>query len=382
VNSISDLGLRGLSIVAAFVLGFAAIAFIAAESRADEYTATASLVFRAHTFGETLLGDSVPPTRTPPTPEGAERAIRSAAIAAAAGQSLPGGESAAQIAGKVEVEGNPNSEVITISATDHDPERAAAVADAYAEAAVDSYRSNARGRVAKEIEALQGSGAGGGEADPATRAEVAHLRALETLQIGELEVVRAAATPTDPSSPASLIVVLLGALVGLGVGAAAATLDAGRRPIGSVRALERSLGIAVIGAFPDLGTAADADQDGTVKLPPRLVDLLVARIHWYDPERQTRTVWVTSAGDDEGRKTLANNLGADVARSADAADAVLVVARLGRVTARQARALGGRLRAAETPVVGAVANFAPGDDAFAAALIDGPARDLELGATA
>lgn len=216
MTTASRLVARRISIVTASVLLFAVVGFFAADLRASQYTASAALIFRGHTFGETLLDGTSSSTVTVPSPAATERTIESQAIAAATARSLSAGSSTAEIAGKIEVEGNPSTEAITVSASDEEPERAATIANTYAEQAVRFYSSLARQRVAAKIRALQRSPAAkGGSLTPANRRSLSRLRAMKVLQVGSLEVAQKAVVPADPSSPQPLTVALLSALVGL-----------------------------------------------------------------------------------------------------------------------------------------------------------------------
>jgi capsular polysaccharide biosynthesis protein len=231
---------RRIPVIAICVLAFAMVGFLTAELRAARYTASATLVFRSRTVGETLLVDRRFSGRTVPSVAATERALLSPSIAAAAARSLPDGASAAAVADEIEVEGNPSTEVVTVSATDEEPERAAAIANAYAERAIDFYGSLARQRVAAKIRALRQSSAGNGKRlAPASRRSLVRLQTLEALQVGNLELAQAAAKPTDPSSPEPLTVALLAALVGLGIGSVAPVLLTWGREVRDPRALER-----------------------------------------------------------------------------------------------------------------------------------------------
>ena len=378
------------AILGGISLLFAATTFIAASVQKDRYTAETSLVFRGRALGEAIPGAlRLPSPETTPSAETTEKLLTLPAIAERTADGLPGDLSADEIADKVDLQMHPGSELVTLRATDPNPNSAAAIANAYAEGAIAFYRSVNRRIFRAAIKA--GKGGAEGIDNPGRREQVEHilrqlggrLKTFEVLQVGDLEQVDPATAPDEPSSPHVGTDVLLGLLVGICVGSLLVALAAARERIDDLERLEADIGAPVLGAFTEVVSSPRRHQALTdyVQLPPDLVDMLLARIRYYEPKRERRVVLVTSAAESEGKTTLSLNLadaaeGSDLvvvdgcapasddgfAEIPDRVDCVIVIARIGRATRRRTRALREMLRDLDAPVVGAVANFVSPED--------------------
>lgn len=426
LNELGGTLVRRAWIIGVCVLAFAGAAVVAAKLHTKQYTASSALLLRERTFGEGLLGGAESRAEEPSrNPAAAALLISLPIIAERTADNLPDDYTGGEIAEKVEVQVDPGSNLVRLNATDSDPTAAAAIANAYAEQFIAFKHRVDRGIVIAMIHHAKSSppglldiSPGSGEARGAFAYALARLRVLTILQVGDVERIAAATAPSGPSSPRTARDILLGAVVGLIVGAALAALTAKiNRRIRSARGLEAQLGMPVISAFSQTEPSkprAGSQSDETSALPAAGIEMLRARIQYYHPDRKICTVLVTSAGEQEGKTTLSRNVVAEAAAAGvksilieplrgratkelldrlesdgyeliviDAApqfdgpdetslvhrvDGVIVVGRIGRTTLKQAHALGEKLRALGAPVLGAVANAISSQDAYASAL--------------
>jgi capsular polysaccharide biosynthesis protein len=132
------------------------------------------------------------------------------------------------LVGKVTVSGQSNSNVVSITARDSDPELARRIATAFArqygtyrltiaQAAVSGALKAGRTR----LHALQRSGITGPRVG-VLRARVAELEASTAVQTGGVQMLRAARLPTSPATPQPLRSAIISLIVGMLVAVAAA----------------------------------------------------------------------------------------------------------------------------------------------------------------
>jgi len=117
-------------------------------------------------------------------------------------------------------------------------------------------------RVAERLEGLQRrwETLRRSEADLAQRAQEADVQAsMERRQLGEqFRVLEAAYPPTEPSSPNRVLLLLLGAFLGMGLGGGVAVLsEMADSSLHGSRQLQSSLGIPVLAAIPSIVLESD-----------------------------------------------------------------------------------------------------------------------------
>ena len=422
--------MRGALIIGGVGLIFAAVAFLGASLQEDRYTAETALVFRGRTFAESIPGAiRQASAETAPSPATTEALLSLPVIAERTAGDLPGNLSGGEIADKVDLQMHPGSELLTLRVTDPNPNSAAAIANAYAEEAVTLYRSADR-----EIVRSATKGVGGGTEGnlPPGRSEQVErilrhlhgrLHTLEVLQVGDLEQVEPAAPPGSPSSPNVGTDVLFGLLIGICVGSALVAIGDARGRIDDAGRLMTEVAAPLIGAFTEVAVSSHLRDVGTdpVKLPAQPIDMLWARIRYYEPKEDRRVLLVTSAAAAEGRSTVSRSLvgaanaagvkstlieadhvgagigrlldeleadgyelvvvdgrassrGGDLAAIPEGVDGVIVIGRIGLARVRGIRVLREEARAAHTPVLGVVANFASPQDPQAKPFVEHRAK--------
>jgi polysaccharide biosynthesis transport protein len=211
-------------------------------------------------------------------------------VAKRAAGELGEGVTGARVLDSVEVEGSAESDVISVTATDSDPQFAAQLANAFAESAGPAVKPN--------------------DAQILTRAEV----------------------PSLSSSPNVTTAAAVGAILGVLLGAVLALLmDRLDRRVRSTAELEEAFGLPVLGAVPQSRALASfVDGAGSNKGPPapppfveaEAFKMLAARLRHLGVDRESRSVIVTSALPREGKTTIAANL---AMTEADTGSRVLLV---------------------------------------------------------
>jgi len=319
---------RRVAIVLA-VLVIVGFSMVISSSRATVYRATAEVLVQ--TSGVEVALD--PGSRPRPEPERlVETEIRILAS--------PAVKEAVRIAlGEVpEVTGRPagDADVIAIDAEAGGAERAATVANAYADAYVsvrrqqtDDAAAAATTEIQKRISELQGQidAAQGPAREPlvtqqsALRQQLDRLQVLRAVRSGAAQVVTSAALPTSPVSPRPGRAGLLAGLVGLALAVAVAALL--ERIDDSLRTkdqLQRVAGVPVIGTIPTVGSYSSLGR-------PTVVSLTTPRSPATEAYRTLRTtvqflpldgvtmIQVTSPTAGDGKTTTLANLGVALARA-------------------------------------------------------------------
>lgn len=341
-----------LVLVPALLLGIALVYTLTATK---QYEATSRLLLRESGVSAALVG--VPDTQPDdPQREAATNLelIASNAVADRAARRL-GERDAEGLLDAITVSASPDADLVDVTATDTDPRRAAAVANAFAAGFVAFRRETDRATIVdgerqlrRRLEEL------GGEGDAAERrqleAALQRVIALSVVQTGNVEVVDRASVPGDPASPnllVNLAVALgVGALLGI---ALAFLLEALDRRIESSEDLEELYGLTVLAGVPAMPRQPKTDRERAAALEPfRILRNGLKLPSGEDP----RVVVVTSAVPGEGKSTVASGLARATALSGRAV--ALVEADLRRPTMADRLELRGNTRGLTTALVGGV----------------------------
>jgi capsular exopolysaccharide synthesis family protein len=223
----------------------------------------------------------------------------------------------------ISLTGSGSSEFLTITGEADDPERAAAVANAFARAVTNARTDEAIARINQTIAALTR------EAEGLSRLELTvpggineqlrQLRALKSSQGGATRVIEPAAPPGSPVSPQprrnAAVGFVLALLIAAGLVPLFERLD---RRLRDADDLEGLLGVPVLvnipeTAFPGNGASAEVRE---------AFQTLRASLTAFNIDRDIDTVLVSSAMHGEGKTTVAANLA--VALAQDERDVILV----------------------------------------------------------
>jgi polysaccharide biosynthesis transport protein len=307
---------RRRRLIALCTLGVAASAIFFSLLQQKEYSAKAALLFRDPGLDQTLFQSNSAPMVNPQR-QGAtnERLVSQPEVATRTATGFGNGVTPGEVQSKIEVAAEGQSDVISVTATDHDPGFAATLANAYANEFIGLRKEadqgvirNAQTLVAgrlkdlntKDRRALQG------------RSD--DLKILAALQTGKAELVQQASVPSSPSSPKpvrnGMLGLILGLLLGLGLAFLVERLD---RRMRDPRELEDAYGLPVLGTISEsraLGTVAEKGANGTMIPGPEWEAFrkLRAKLRYFSVDREIRSVLVTSAAPEEGKTTVASNL--------------------------------------------------------------------------
>lgn len=265
-----------------------------------------------------ILRQSADPTRDVET---GSRLITNIDVADLARKDLGSPLSSSDLLTKVTAEPVAQSNIVAVNATETSPEAAQALANAFAQAAVDNLSQRLHQQINQTLPRIQAEAA----ADPSAAAgDVSiqdEIRTLELLANGPdptLRVQTEAALPTSQASPHPLLSVAAGIFGGLILGIAAAfaaqVLDPRLRREAQLR---RRYRLPILGRMPK-ETGSDENPLGPRRLSPVIGEAyrtlratLVARTR----KGRSRVILITGSSPSEGKTTTAINLATSLALS-------------------------------------------------------------------
>jgi capsular exopolysaccharide synthesis family protein len=316
---------RRAPLIVACTLVTAAAALVFSLAQTKQYTATASLLFRDPGFDQQLFGSSV--SQAPdPTREAATNItlVSLNAVADRTAARLGSDFTGTEISNKVNVQSEGQSDVAQVQASDPEPQTAATLANAFAQAYI-VFRRDADRRKVKQALALVSADFNrlsppsqqSGEGESLQR-QISRLSTLEALQTGNAELVQRATVPTSPSSPKPVRNTILGWILGLFLGVSlAALLQRLDRRLRQPKEFEETFGLPVLTEVPENKTLARSGNgiDGLRSTEGGAFEMLRARLRYFNVDREINSVLVTSAAPAEGKTTVAWNLAASAAES-------------------------------------------------------------------
>jgi polysaccharide biosynthesis transport protein len=295
------------------------------------YTAAASLLFRDPGLDQKVFGASLEASRDPEREAATNiKLVSLDVVAERASRRLDGRLNAGEIASKVEVEPEGQSDIVSVRASDSDPDFAAKLANTVAAQYIVFRRRADRRKVraAREVvqrELAKVSGRHRPRQARSLRERAQQLAILTSLQTGNAELVQPAEVPDSPSSPRmtrnAVVGVVVGLLVALLAALAAERFDRRIRDPGQIEDIFGSPNLGGIPKSRALARRGPAHH----RLPGREEEAfrtLRANLRYGNVDHAIRSILVTSAVPEEGKSTVAWNL-ARVAASAG--DHVLVV---------------------------------------------------------
>jgi receptor protein-tyrosine kinase len=315
----------GVVLLCAVLLPAAALAFSLSQEK--EYSATASLLFRDPQLDQKLFGSTVFAPSNDANREAATNAKLASleVVSARTSKALGGTLAAGDIAAKILVEPAGQSDVVSITATDHSPAFAAKLANTFAQQFIAFRRDADRSKIAsaqqlvtqqlKRLTASERTGPQGTALQ--TRGE--QLQILAALQTGNAELVQPANTGTL-SSPKTKRNVIIAALFGIFMGCGLAVLlERLDRRLKDPKQVSDVYGRPVIGAVPESREIARTEQSFE-DLPTNEAEpmrMLRANLRYFNVDHDVRSVLVTSAAPGEGKSTVAKHLASAAASTGE-----------------------------------------------------------------
>jgi polysaccharide biosynthesis transport protein len=218
---------------------------------------------------------------------------------------------------KVQVEAEQNANVLQITATDKDPRRAAALANAFARQFV-AFRARAD---RQSIEAAQRDLEQQLAALPVDAPErqdvrdaLQRLASSHALANGDARVIAKAAVPTDPASLGLPEVLALAGIIGLALGLLGAlVVESMDKRITDVASFEREFRLRALAVVPQKTLRRQGMRTNSGDLEP--FRILRTAVDFARVTRPVRTVMVTSAVRGEGKTSVAIGLAQAIALS-------------------------------------------------------------------
>lgn len=296
----------------------------------EQYSASASLLFRNPGFAENLFGNSVSAPVTDPTREAAtnEELVGLEVVSKRTAERLEG-LTPEEVSGMVSVSASGEADIVSVTATSPDPQQAKQVANTFARQFI-AFRAEADKSKLLEAKRLAEEEYGrltpeqqAGPRGVALSSGVEKLGILASLQTGNAELVQPAELPTSPSSPKPLrnavVAAIIGLLLGLGL---AVVFERLNRTLRDPEEVRDAFGLPILAAVPESkAIAASNQQTAAVELPfleNEAFRMLRAQLRYFNIDRDLRTVVVSSHAAGVGKSTVAWNLGRVAATSARA----------------------------------------------------------------
>lgn len=257
------------------------------------------------------------------------RLVQTRTIAAAAGRLMRPPEAGSAVSGLISVSPDTETEFLTISATSRDPQRSADVANAFAQA-ISANRTATRvselARIIKgfkrQLDALPSPAGGAATPDP-QRAQlteqIANLRSARNALRPNQGIVETAIPSSIPVGRSTRRAIELGIVIALLLSAGAIALAEGSdRRIRDPEDLERLTGLPLLAAIPGSAFTSDADEERDEEA----FQMLRAALTYFNLDQSLSSVVIASAGQEDGKTTVAIRLAYAMARSGS--DVILV----------------------------------------------------------
>lgn len=304
------------------------LALLFSLSQEDEYTASATLLFRQAPSGITEGTESV----IDPTREAATNGqlVGLPVVADKAAESLEG-VSGGEVLASVSVEPSSEADTAKISATTPSADLSAEMANAYGNAYISFRRQADRSQVQDAIDVAEASL---GKLTPAEQEgkegtdlneQLDHLKLSQALQTGGAELVQPATPPSERSSPQParnvMLGIVLGALLGLGLAILLERID---RRVRTVDELEELYGAPILARIPRSSRLSKRRTEAIGPQTPEGEAFRVLRtnLRYFNVDQNVRSILITSPEAGDGKSTVARTLAMTMAEMGD--DVVLV----------------------------------------------------------
>jgi capsular exopolysaccharide synthesis family protein len=307
-------------VLLAFLIAAPLAAYLLERGKPNIYQSSALVGVNSATVNTSVLGNSGSFSTTNVTAIAQLVTTRPVARDAAARMRPPANP--AQIAGEVSASGNSSTNFITITATDHNPVRAAQIANAFAGAITNNQRSAAITQLNQAIAGIRnqlgrvGSGGPGTQA-AATRAQLTtqldQLQAAKATQGSAAAILQSAAPPSSPAGPHTRRTVELALLIGLLLGLGAVVLAEGAdRRLRSPDDLEGMADVPLLASIPPSAFSGKLD---TGPADEESFQMLRTALLYFNTNRAHQSVVITSAGEKDGKTTVAVRLALSATRA-------------------------------------------------------------------
>ena len=257
---------RNWRLIACITLLTTGAALAVSLSSTEKYDATAKLLLRESEPIDALLARPGGGTAQDPERETNTKValIKLETVADRVNRRLRLQRPASELLAQVNTEVEGTSDIVSITARDRSPRRAADIATAFAQEYVAFRRESARGSLNEAADLARSRLASLSveeRTSPEGRQLEARLRELEiasALQTGGAEIVRRAAVPTDAAVPRPFLTALLGLLLGLVLATAVAVVrELLDRRLKDEEEAQAAFGLPILATIPKPQRASD-----------------------------------------------------------------------------------------------------------------------------
>jgi tyrosine-protein kinase len=237
-----------------------------------------------------------------------------------------------QITSEVSATGDPTTNFLTITATDRSPARAAAIANAFSDAISANLRQSAIAQIASNINNLRAQIArSDATLKPELQAELNQLLVTRSTQGSSAAILQAATPASTPAGTSVRRSVELGLVIGLLLAFGAVVLAEGAdRKMRSPDDLE---GMTDLPLLASIAPSAFSGKLDTSREDDEAFQMLRTALTYFNVE-QLESVLITSAGEKEGKTTVATRLAVVTARAGQRVFLVDADLRRGQASAR------------------------------------------------
>ncbi|MGA8924666.1 MAG: polysaccharide biosynthesis tyrosine autokinase [Solirubrobacterales bacterium] len=305
----------GLVVLCIVLVPLAALGLSLAQQK--QYTATIAILFRNPGLDQEILGHGN--ILFPPIDADQEAATNLRLVDLDTVDRLVGGQlglSQSDVRGKIDVQAQGNSNIVTVSATDPSPQRAANIANVFGQQFIAFRRDADRAKINQATILLQNRinelppGGGGDIRRSLLENRLTALETLADLQTGNAEVVQPADVPTSPSSPKIVRNTVIGGLIGVLLALALALiLDRLDRRVREPDELEDIFDLPIVGYVPESGSLRKEDAGPQLRGPiAEAFRMMRTTLLYFNVDKNLRSLLVTSAAPKEGKTTVSLNL--------------------------------------------------------------------------
>lgn len=312
---------RQVPVIVLCALLLAGAAFALSVQQSTQYTATALLVFDDNELDQQAAGLAVGSSGAPRAQQTTNVKLLELGEIASQTAALVG-LTEQQVKESIRVSAQGESNVVAVDATTTSPTLAAEIASVYADQFISEqqrasrqYFSSVLGAVVKQLASLSPAQRAGPEG-LALQNRSQSLKILATAPSGNVRLAQAASIPGSGSYPELVRNTIGGAALGLLLGCCLAFLRQRRkRRINKLDELARIFRLPLLGVVPHSRTysrhASRDGRKGPAQLPlgdAEVFRTLNTRLRYFNVDHERRVVLVTSAGRDDGKTLVVQNL--------------------------------------------------------------------------
>jgi polysaccharide biosynthesis transport protein len=247
------------------------------------------------------------------------RLVQTTAVASTAAKFMTNPPSpSSSLLGHISTSADADTGFLTITATDTDPKRAAAIANAFGSAISKNQIDQAKSQVDETIVNLQRQIAALPKSDSVGRQQLSgqlqRARSLRAVGQNTSSAILEKAVPASaPFNHNTRRAIELGVVIGLllGFGAVALAENSDRR-IRSPEDLESMTGLPLLSAIPE--SAFDPAEDDDLR-DEEAFQMLRGALMYFNVDQRLKSVVITSAGQEDGKTTVAVRLAQSAARA-------------------------------------------------------------------